>query len=444
MRQDTLAQLTRALENPGFSLRNIRLPQGTVKGVDLPLATDGLMSADMIVSDGRIEWLGAPTTKPDMPDGPDLDHAMVWPLPVDCHTHLDKCLNVLRSPNPDGTFDGAALATSTDKEAHWSAEDIRRRADFALRTAYAHGTNALRSHVDASPETFDENFSTLCGLAEDWRDRLTVQLCPFTGIADGAAWIGELAAAASAQPVSGVLSIFVTPVDDLDGALDDVFKIAQNDELALDFHVDENLDPASNALDAVARASLRQKFEHPVLAGHCCALAVQADDVVDRTLDVVAEAGIGVVTLPLCNAYLMDRQGGRTPRYRGVAPVHEMKQRGIRVAIGSDNIRDGYHAYGDLNLPQVYRDAVRMTHLDHPFADWASAVTMTPADLMGLSDDGRLRISGPANFMVFDARNWPEFISRSAAPQAIVRNGRQSIAALPEFAELDDLHGMSI
>ena len=42
-----------------------------------------------------------------------------------------------------------------------------------------------------------------------------------------------------------------------------------------------------------------------------------------RTLDLLAEARVAVVTLPTVNLYLQDRGGGRTPRWRGVTLVHE-------------------------------------------------------------------------------------------------------------------------
>ena len=121
-----------------------------------------------------------------------------------------------------------------------------------------------------------------------------------------------------------------------------------------------------------------------------------------------------------------------------------MKQRGIPVALASDNVRDGYHAYGDYDLPQMFREAVRMMHLDHPFGDWASTVTNTPASLMGLQSHGHLSAGGPANFMVFEARTWPELISRSRPPSLIVRDGKPSSALLPNFADLDDLQGMKL
>ncbi len=421
------------LESGTATLRNIRLA-----------SAEGLQRADMVVSNGKVDWVGPQGTRTDLPDGPDLGQAIVWPLTVDCHTHLDKGLVVHRSPNLDGTFDGASQSASADHEIYQSAEDIHRRAEFALKSAFAHGTAALRSHVDAAPETFDRNFGVMCELAEDWRGRLEVQLCPFTGIFDGAEWLDTLAAAAASQPRSGVLSLFVPPAGAFDEALDEAFTIAARHEVELDFHVDENLDPASCGLDAVARAVLRHGFERPVLAGHCCALSVQPDDVVDATLDRVAEAGIGVVSLPLCNGYLMDRHAGRTPRRRGIAPVHEMRNRGIPVALASDNVRDGYHAYGDLDLPQLFREAVRMMHLDHPFEGWAAAVTATPAALMGLNHQGRLAVGQPADFMVFEARTWPELLSRSSPPSVIVRAGKPAPAPLPDFAELDDLQGMKL
>jgi cytosine deaminase len=46
------------------------------------------------------------------------------------------------------------------------------------------------------------------------------------------------------------------------------------------------------------------------VCGHCCSLAVQDESEADRTMDLVAEAGLTVVSLPLCNLYLQDRNAG--------------------------------------------------------------------------------------------------------------------------------------
>jgi hypothetical protein len=43
----------------------------------------------------------------------------------------------------------------------------------------------------------------------------------------------------------------------------------------------------------------------------------------------------------------------RTPRWRGVTLLHELKAAGVPVAIASDNTRDQFYAYGDLDMLEV-------------------------------------------------------------------------------------------
>jgi cytosine/creatinine deaminase len=60
--------------------------------------------------------------------------------------------------------------------------------------------------------------------------------------------------------------------------------------------------------------AIKRRFSGHVVVGHCCSLALQPAAEADRTMDLVTEAGLAVVSLPMCNLYLMDRVGGRTPR----------------------------------------------------------------------------------------------------------------------------------
>ena len=79
----------------------------------------------------------------------------------------------------------------------------------------------------------------------------------------------------------------------------------------------------------------------------------------------------------MCNMFLQDRRAGRTPRWRGVTALHELRAAGVNVMIASDNTRDPFYAYGDLDMLEVWREGVRILHLDYPFADWAQAVSAT-------------------------------------------------------------------
>ena len=426
-----------------YSLRNLRLPQVTVSGLKLPQVGDGLVGVDLVIDRGEIKQFAPANHGETLAHDVDLAQAIVWPCPIDCHTHLDKGQVWPRSPNTDGTFNGAGTQAAEESARPAYLEDLSRRVDFSLRAAYAYGTRAVRSHVDGNRQNFDRSFNQLEALADNWASRLMLQLCPFADIADDRDWLSHLAEHA-AQPFSGVLSSFVYDIPDLDAQLDVVMDLANQRGLALDFHADENLSPESHCLRAIARAVKRNRFEGSVLVGHCCALSVQAPDDVARTLDLVAEAGIGIVALPLCNAYLMDRHSGKTPRSRGVAPVHEARSRGIDVALASDNTRDAYYAYGDLDLAELFRDAIRMMQLDHPVGDWPASVTTTAAKFMGYAELGSIRENGPADLVIFESRNWSEFVSRPQSNRTVLRAGRPIDTTPPDFSELDCLGEFSI
>ena len=59
----------------------------------------------------------------------------------------------------------------------------------------------------------------------------------------------------------------------------------------------------------IAEAVLETGFSAPVVVGHCC--SVSASEAL-ATLDLVAKAGLNVVSLPMCNLYLQDRAARRT------------------------------------------------------------------------------------------------------------------------------------
>ena len=127
----------------------------------------------------------------------------------------------------------------------------------------------------------------------------------------------------------------------------------------------------------------------------------------------------------MCNLYLQDRRSdGTTPRWRGVTLLHEMKARGIPVAVASDNTRDPFYAYGDLDMLEVYRMATRILHFDHPVGDWPRAVAATPAEIMRLDGAGALAAGGPADFVIFKGRSWTELLSRPESDRIVVRDGR--------------------
>jgi cytosine deaminase len=366
----------------------------------------------------------------------DQDGGEVWPGLVDLHTHLDKGHIWPRAENPDGTFAGAMAAACADQHANWSQDDLHARFAFGLRCAFAHGTVAIRTHLQSRPPHHAICWPMFCALQQEWAGRIHLQAVGLVPIEDFLQSSGE-AFADHVADQGGVLGAFIYMHPDLDRLLERMLALAAERGLDLDLHVDESGDPGAAALRHFASAALRQGFEGRILCGHCCSLAVQKPAEALRTLDLVREAEIAVVSLPMCNLYLQDRKPGRTPRWRGVTLLHEMAARGIPVALASDNCRDPFHAYGDHDMLEVFREAVRIAHLDRPLGGWPRAVTRTPAAIMGLPEAGTIRVGGPADLLLFRARSDTELLSRPQSDRIVLRAGREIDTTPPDYRELD-------
>ncbi|KQT51721.1 cytosine deaminase [Devosia sp. Leaf420] len=411
-------------------------------------ASGALKTVDITIADGAIASIG-PAGSATLPQKIDMRGDIVLPAFVDLHTHLDKGHIWARKQNPDGTWMGALKAVLTDREANWAASDVERRMDFSLRCAFAHGTAAIRTHLDMAPPQHEITWDVFSAMRERWAGRIELQGAGLMGpdtILDGEKLRGV---ATSTKAAGGILggSTAVHPDNPL--IMRKLVEIAGELGLDIDLHTDESPDPAANALECLADAVIESGFNGSVTAGHCCSLAVQDSETAKRVIDKVAQAGIAVVSLPMCNMYLQDRDnsdGVRTPRWRGVTLLNELKAAGVKVAIASDNTRDPFYAYGDLDGFEVFREGARILHFDHPQAEafaWARVVSADPAAIAGFGYTGELAAGAPADLVLFKGRSWTELMSRPQADRTVIRAGQAIDTTLPDYRELDDLMGQA-
>jgi cytosine deaminase len=405
---------------------------------------DGLAVVDLEITEGIVTQISE--SREVLPAGAvDLDRGQVWPTFVDVHTHLDKGHILPRVNNPDGTVYGAVQSVAADKP-NWSAEDVRRRFEFGLLCAFSHGTSAIRTHLDCDFAQAAISFPVFAELREKWAGKIALQAVGKPPLDHYLTREGEEFAECVAEHgglLGGVTTIFGLATEKsaafLDEALDALFRLAQRHDLDIDLHVDESGDPAATSLGQVAQAAIRHRYQGRVVCGHCCSLAVQPPAVVEKTLDLCAEAKLTIVTLPMINLYLQARSESRTPLWRGVTLTHELAARGVPVAMASDNCRDPFFAFGDHDMLEVYTQAVRIAHLDMPYGDWPRSVTSLPAGLMGLPAGGCIARGSSADFVLFRARTMSELLSRPQPDRVVLRAGRPIDTSLPDYRELDDL-----
>jgi cytosine deaminase len=414
---------------------------------DARIHTEGaLRRVDLCIEHGRIAAIEAAGTAP---DGPSLDGGQIWPGFVDAHTHLDKGHIWPRMPNPTGDFAGAINAVMSDRGAAWSEADIRARTEFALRCAYAHGTVAIRTHLDSYFPLARTSWPLFVKLREEWAGRIALQMSSIAPLDRFQGPEGEELAdlVAKSGGVLGMVTRHSGGIHDalpagFQAELDHFFSLAEARGLDLDLHVDESGETGARALREIALTALRRRFKGRIQCGHCCSLSIQPEDFARETIARVAEAGIAIVVLPMCNMYLQDRVPGRTPRWRGVTLVHEMRAAGIPVSVASDNTRDPFYAYGDLDMVEVMREATRILHLDHPLGAWPRAANAIPAAAMGLSDAGEIRPGATADLVLFSSRGVTEWLSRPQSDRIVLRAGRVLEAVPPDHRELDAALGM--
>ncbi len=374
--------------------------------------------ADVTLLGGRIARI-APSAEP--------PRAMLLPPLVDAHVHLDKTHAIDRiRARPKSLHEAIELAAA-DK-ARWTDADLRARAGRALAEAEANGIAALRTHVDWSEPARPLAWDVLGELAADWRGRVRVDraaLVPLDLLGDPDLGPGIAAEVATA---GGVLGAFVYRNAHLPAKLERVFALGARHEVLLDFHVDEGLERAAQGFDTIVALTKRRRMAGRVLCGHACSLSVRPEAEVAALLDVAGAAGVALTVLPTTNAYLQDARVGRTPRLRGLAPMHEARAAGMDVIVALDNVRDAFYPYGEYDLLDAWRQAVLAAHLEP--AEWLDAITTLPARALGLPAP-RIEVGEAADFLLIEATGPEDLVTRARLRPQVWRAGRP-LAAEPE------------
>jgi cytosine deaminase len=439
----SVSQFLRNLDGAPVKLGRAAVPGVFLKGATgSPAPERELQIVDLEIANGRIQRIAPSGT---LEDALDLQGRVVFPRLVDMHTHLDKSQVLARIDNPDFTLDSARNATIRDRAERWTRNDLRRRIEFSLRAAEHHGVGAIRTHLDSQPELSQRSWELFAEIRAEWKDRIALQavsLLPLffyetpygAELADRVAAYGG-AALGAATPDGETVSEEGRAI--LNQRLRALFQLAEERGLDIDLHVDETNDTSLETLSHIAKMVLETRFTGKVTCGHCCSLALVDEEPAGETMALIRQANLAIVTLPIVNLHLQDRNSKRTPRWRGVPPVRELQDAGIRVAMAGDNCRDAWFSYGDGDMVDTLRQGMRILHLDDRL-DCALAMTgPVPANICGFADSGVITHGGPADLIVFEAKKINHLLSRPTTERTVIRAGKALSPSLPDYEELE-------
>jgi cytosine/creatinine deaminase len=319
--------------------------------------------------------------------GSDLDASGWRVLPGACepHAHLDKALTAPRVDPGAGNDLSAAIGQWRLILPAIDAADVHARALAAVHRYVARGITTIRTHVDL-PLDGDpmRGVDALVALREQLRGRVTLQVCVLAGYEVTDAAVAE-AVTRGVDVIGGCPHLAPDPHHEVTRMLD----VAERHGLPVDLHADEQLDvaPPDDRFDVVdlARQVLARGLQQRVTASHCVRLGMLEPSRLASILELVARAGLGIVTLPITNLYLQGREVTHAAP-RGLAALRPILDAGIPLAAGADNLRDPFNPAGRADPFETTSLLMTAGHLTAEQA--LAAVTTGARTVLGLPRAG--------------------------------------------------------
>ena len=403
--------------------------------------TNGLLPdgrrVDISVGQGRISAINEAGTVAAHPgtDVVDLGGRLVLPGFVEPHAHIDKALTADDVPNLTGDLMGAIDAwVAAAARGQFTFDDMVLRARAALERLLLNGTTAVRTHVNVGGGVGVEYLRAVKQAVADFGDLMDIQLValtasPMTG-SDGAENRRFLLEAVEL----GVDLIGGCPHLDPDpqGLIDNALRVASDAGIGVDLHVDETLDPDMLSLSLLARSVLETGFAHDVSASHCVSLSMVPLRVQEAVAREVAEARIAVIPLPQTNLFLQGWEHD-VAMPRGIAPINVLRDAGVRVAVGADNVQDPFNPMGRSDALET---ASLLVMAAHQLPDAAvDLVGNSGREVLGV---GRvdMQVGDPADLVAIAAPTVRSAMADAPRDRIVFRRGRR-VAQRTETATIN-------
>jgi cytosine/creatinine deaminase len=342
----------------------------------------------------------------------DCGGALLLPAFVDGHCHLDKTFwGTPWQPHRSSGSLRECIAHERELRARIGVP-VAERATALAEHMVSLGTGHIRSHVDIDPDVRLAGLHELLEVRESLRDKLSIQLVAFpqSGVVT-AAGVPDLLDAALAEGADLIGGLDPAGFDgDVDGQLDVVFGLAERHGAGIDIHLHDGGEIGTRQLHAIAERTKTLGLGGKVTVSHAYCLG-QVDGVeLDRAATALAAARVSVLT---------NGPAGTMP------PVLRLREHGVLVFAGSDNIRDAWWSYGTGDMLEratiIGLEGGLMTDRELEFA--ASLITDSAAAALGLADYG-VQPGNRADLVVIAAANPAEAVAGHPERLLVVHDGR--------------------
>lgn len=341
---------------------------------------------------------------------------------VNPHLHLDKVFTLTQLDDSamvdyHGDSMGKAMTAierAADVKETYDREVIVEHVRKVLGWAAANGNTHIRAFADVDNQAKLVGVEALIQAREEFEGTVELQVVAFPqdGVVrePGAAELVREAMKLGADLVGGIPWIEYTDAD-AQSHIDQMFEIALEFETGISMLVDDAGDPGLRTLEMMAIKTLETGLRGKVLAHHARAMALYPTPYFQKLAALLTQAEIAVVTDPHTG-----------PLH---AQVRELRQEGVVVCLGQDDISDAYYPYGQNSMLEV---AFLASHLlwmttREDMRVLYDMITVDAATAMGIRDHS-LKVGSPANLIVLRQPDLLEALRFHQSPMAVISGGK--------------------
>ncbi|MEO1354007.1 MAG: amidohydrolase family protein [Cyanobacteria bacterium J06635_15] len=342
----------------------------------------------------------------------DINQQLLCPGFIDGHIHLDKTLMGAEwIPHIAGDTVRERIAIEK-KVLSQVAVPMEQRAAALIEQVIRQGSTTVRTHVDVDPELGLSHLHTLLKLREHYADKLSIQIVAFpqSGVmtCPGTLDLLDQAIQAGADLVGGLDPAGID--NDITGQLDGLFTIAHRHGVGIDIHLHDPAELGIYQLQQIAQRTKALALSGRVTVSHAYALGMVNADLAKNTAETLADAGVSILT--------------NAPGNQAFPPIQILRDAGVTVFAGSDNIRDAWWPFGDGDMLEramiiAYRSSFCTDELLRiPF----EMATQAGAEALGMKNYG-LQVEAAADFVVLKAMTVAEAVVSRPQRSFVIKRG---------------------
>ncbi|MED4129999.1 cytosine deaminase [Shouchella miscanthi] len=397
----------------------------------------GLWQID--IQDGKFHRITQEPIQVDNREVLDVAGSLILPPFIEPHIHLDTTMTAGEPAwNVSGTlFEG--IQRWSERKEFLTHEDVKERATKALKWQVAQGIQYVRTHVDVT----DPNLTALKALLEvkeEMASYVTLQLVAFPqegllSFPNGKELVEE-ALKMGADVVGGIPHFEFTREYGVE-SMKHAFDLAEKYDRLVDIHCDEIDDEQSRFVEVVAKEAYERGLGEKTTASHTTAMGSYNDAYTSKLFRLLKMANINFVSNPLVNIHLQGRFD-TYPKRRGLTRIKELKEAGLTVCFGHDDIFDPWYPLGTGNMLQVLHMGIHAGQLMgyEEIVQSIDFITTNSAKTLHIHDDYGVVEGNSANFIVIDAEDEYETIRKQATVTHSFKEGKQIAQTTPSESAL--------